>query len=271
MWSGQDGCLWWIDIAGRALLRRSLDGTIDDRWTCERMPASFAFRRTAGMLLLSRNGIAVGPGGAGPWKDIVGHGIDFAAERINDASVDGAGRFWFGTFSPKLEPRAGSLYCIDANLQVRRHAEDITLANGIAWSPDGRTMYYVDSRPGVVYQSDFELVEGRLGPRRVFLDYRDRPGGPDGCTVDADGCLWVAEPRIGRVSRYRPDGRLDRHIDVPVEMPTSVAFGGSDLRTLFVTSMQPRPPDIGVNNPLAGAIFAARPGVQGLPEPQFAG
>jgi sugar lactone lactonase YvrE len=223
------------------------------------------------MLLLSRNRIALAPDPEGPWQEVLDHGIDFAVERINDGAVDGAGRFWFGTFSPKLEPRAGSLYCLDASLQVRRLAGDITLANGIAWSADGRTMYYVDSRPGLVYRSDFDLDNGCLGPRSVFVDYRDRPGGPDGCTVDAEGFLWVAEPRAARVSRYRPDGSLDRHIDLPVEMPTSVAFGGPDLRTLYITSMQPRAPDIGVNNPLAGAVFAARPGVQGRADPFFAG
>ena len=145
------------------------------------------------------------------------------------------------------------------------------VSNGIVFSPDGRTLYHTDSRPGRIDRYDFDVDTGTLSNRRVFLDYADEGGRhPDGCTVDAQGGLWVAEINGWRVARYTPEGRLDRELRVPVSKPTSVMFGGKDLSTLFITTMRFGLPDDELERqPFAGRLFRADPGFTGVPEHEF--
>jgi sugar lactone lactonase YvrE len=188
--------------------------------------------------------------------------------RFNDGACDPAGRFWAGTFSRKLTPGAGALYRFDAQGGVTRVLDGVTVSNGMRWSPDGGTFYYIDSMRNSVDAFTFDVDEGTLRDRRVLIPLRK--GGGDGMTVDADGCLWVALWGHGEVRRFTPDGRHDRSVRVPAPNVTSCEFGGPALDTLYITSActvggpkqpkQPRP---------AGAVFVCTPGVTGLPARPF--
>jgi len=149
---------------------------------------------------------------------------------------------------------------------------DITVSNGLAWSPDNRTMYFADSWLRAIYSFDFDLDSGTIHNRRIFAQLPEGSGVPDGATVDAEGFLWSANFGGSCLTRYSPDGRIDRKIQMPVQRPTSCVFGGDNYSMLYVTSASLDLTDQQrLEAPLAGGVFAVDAGVRGLPEPQFAG
>ena len=153
---------------------------------------------------------------------------------------------------------------------VERKDSGITVANGLDWSPDFRTFYFVDTIPGRIYAYDFQQSTGILSNKRTFAVIPDDEGRPDGLCVDTDGGVWCAIWDGWRVNRYAPDGSLDRVLDLPVPRPTSVAFGGADLETLYITSARTRLPATTLAEaPLSGGIFACKPGPRGLPAGRF--
>jgi sugar lactone lactonase YvrE len=193
-----------------------------------------------------------------------------AGHRFNDGRVDRAGRFWAGTMNDQARTPTGTVFRLDGQGTVSPLFNEVIIPNSLGWSPDSRTMYFADTMRQLIYQLPFDFAEGRPGERRVFADLTGQPGRPDGSAVDSDGCLWNAEYAGGRVVRYRPDGRVDRVVAMPVSNPTCCAFGGPELDTLFVTSAAQRlTPEQRAREPLAGALFAVRPGVTGLPESRF--
>jgi sugar lactone lactonase YvrE len=194
--------------------------------------------------------------------------------RFNDGRCDRQGRFWAGTMLMDMAAaaRVGVLYRHDTlKGEPAAVLDDLIVPNGLGFSPDGRTMYLSDSHPSVqtVWAFDYDPDSGTPSGRRVFVDMTALPGRPDGAAVDADGCYWICGNDAGLVHRFTPDGRLDRSVPVPVKKPAMCAFGGRQLDTLFVTSIRPAG-DLS-DQPLAGGLFALRPGTQGLPEPAFAG
>ncbi len=272
VWDVATQKLFWIDGLGRKLFCQDAAGAPLHQWDMPKAPGSFALRQGGGMLMAYRNGLALIDPFAGTFEDIAAPGLEFGKERFNDGKCDRQGRFWAGTFDKNLRDPVGSLFRIDADLSVHRMDQGITLSNGIAWSPDNRTMYYCDSTPAVVRAYDFDLAAGAVNNRRVFADFGPRKGRPDGCTIDAEGCLWVVEVEGSRVVRFHPDGHEMGTALLPVTKPTSVMFGGAGLRTLYVTSMQMGlAPEELAHQPQAGCLFALDVGVAGLPEPRFAG
>jgi sugar lactone lactonase YvrE len=268
VWNPEEGALYWVDCVRRELLR-NVPGEPDfKRWGLQRQPGSFAFCTDSRLLLASRTGMGIFDLATGLESDIKTGQFDPSKERFNDGKCDARGRFWTGTMDRALSQPVGSLYCVDPDLAVRRvDSEFMTLSNGIAWSPDSSTMYLCDSRPGAVWRYDFDLDHGTVRNRRVFIDFSGQAGRPDGCAMDSEGGLWVAEIGAGRVARYDPSGQLERIVTVPVSRPTSVAFGGVRLDTLYITSMVHQPTR--EQEPLAGALFVADPGVNGFPLAQF--
>jgi sugar lactone lactonase YvrE len=168
-------------------------------------------------------------------------------------------------------PDAG-LYCIDGNLTYMKKHEEIILANGLAWSPDNRTLYLADTRHPVVWAFDFDIDSGDISNQRIFIEFGINDGVPDGATVDTDGCYWLAQPRSSQICRYTPEGRIDTIIELPVSKPTMCAFGGPSLNTLYITTNS-----LGFskkeleNQPLAGSLLGLEIKAQGLPEPKFIG
>jgi sugar lactone lactonase YvrE len=192
--------------------------------------------------------------------------------RMNDGYVDFRGRFWAGTLSLARKPGQGALYRLDPDGTVHTMIAPVTTSNGIDWSPDGRLMYYVDTRTRRVDVFDVAEPGGRVSGRRPFVDVPDDAGRPDGLVVDAAGGVWVALWRGRAVRRYHADGRLDRRITLPVSLVTKCAFGGPSLEDLFITTAwTDLSPDERRAEPLAGGVFRVSPGVAGQPPRRFGG
>ena len=186
--------------------------------------------------------------------------------RMNDGAVDPEGRFWAGSMAYDAAPGAGSLFRLDADGSLTTVLDGVTISNGLAWDPDARFLYYIDSATGGVDRFDYDRASGAIGRRRRLIDMPF--GEPDGMTVDADGCLWVAIWDGGQVRRYDPRGRLLESVEVPVTRPTSCAFGGPALDRLFITTSRL---GLDVGDPVAGALLVVDPGVAGLATPPFEG
>lgn len=188
--------------------------------------------------------------------------------RMNDGDCDPDGRFYCGSMAYDETPGAGSLYRLDPDGTSTVVLSGVTISNGLAWSPDGATAYYVDSPTHRIDAFDYDPVTG-LGGRRPVVRIPDDAGAPDGLTVDAGGRLWVALWGGGAVHCYRPDGRLEDRLALPVTQVTACTFGGPELDELYITtSRQAVPPG---EQPAAGALYRARPGVRGRPARTFAG
>ncbi|HEV3381765.1 MAG TPA: SMP-30/gluconolactonase/LRE family protein [Trebonia sp.] len=186
--------------------------------------------------------------------------------RFNDGGVDPAGRVWIGSMHKGETEPVGELYRLDAGGVLTPIVKGAIISNGLGWSPDGARLYYSDSGMRRVDMFDYDPATGEAFQRRVFVDLRGEQGVPDGLTVDADGCVWVAMWGGGALRRFTPSGQQDAVLPVPVSQPTSCAFGGRDLSELFVTTAR-----VGLSEavlaaqPLAGRLLRFRPGPVGLP------
>jgi sugar lactone lactonase YvrE len=193
--------------------------------------------------------------------------------RFNDGKCDPAGRLWAGTMDVAEASGRGALYCLGTTLRVTCRVGGVSISNGLAWTADAKTMYYVDSPERCVYAYDFDLASGEIDRPRVVWEVPPGWGFPDGMAIDADDCLWIALWDGFKVVRLDPrDGRVVGEIAMPVARPTSCAFGGADLRDLYITSASTRlTPEQLAAQPHAGGIFACRPGVAGTPTVEFGG
>jgi sugar lactone lactonase YvrE len=186
--------------------------------------------------------------------------------RTNDGKVDPLGRVWVGTMDDTEAQFTGALYRIDQDLVVTRVLDGVGVSNGLDWSPDGTVFYYTDSKRGLIWRFPFHMQTGTLGRREIFATVPPDQGVPDGLTVDSDGYVWSAHWDGWRITRYDPDGNVERVVWLPVPRVTSLCFGGRALDTLYITSAR-----IGLSNeelleaPLSGALFSCRPGVAGRP------
>ena len=273
LWDDGGHQLLSIDCMGRKLLHHRIERGEVVEHALRRTPGSVAMRAAGkGLLMANRQGLALADLDGEITEEIDTPGIDFGKEVFNDGKCDSHGRFWVGTMDRDVQSPVGGLYRIGIDRQITCMDREITLSNGIAWSPDERTMYFCDSRPGRVWAYDYDPVAGEIANRRLHINFTGRLGRPDGCTVDAEGGLWVAEIGAGQVVRFDPTGREISAIKMPVSKPTSVTFGGRDLRTLFVTSMRYGLTDADLaRESLAGGVFAISPGVAGLPATRFGG
>jgi sugar lactone lactonase YvrE len=189
--------------------------------------------------------------------------------RANDVKVDTRGRAWVGTMPFDKRPGNAALYRVDGD-EVTCVVAGLTISNGPAFDESSGRLYLADTARCIVDVFDFDTAAGGATRRRRFLDFSDEQVWPDGMTVDDAGMFWVALGRAGAVHRYRPDGTLDGVVDVPTSNPTSVAFGGPDWATLYITtSWFDVDPDSRSSQPLAGAIFRCRPGVTGPASPRY--
>lgn len=271
IWDAASARLYWVDCDQKKLFR--LDPATDaiETFTLPHHPGSYAFRRGGGMLMAYRTGLAfIDPD---PRSDEpIPTAIDYGVERFNDGKCDRAGRFWAGTMDRRMSENLGALYRIDPDRSVHRMLPGMQVSNGLAFSPDDRTLYHTDSRTGRILAYDYAAETGALANPRVHFDFAGRAGRADGFTIDAEGCLWAAEIDGGVVVRIDPKGRCVREIALPTSRPTSAMFGGPDLRTLYVTTMQHRLTEAQLaRQPQAGCLFAIELDVPGLPEPRFAG
>jgi len=213
---------------------------------------------------------------SGQFTAIVDPESGIADSRFNDGKTDRQGRFWSGSMweAPGKEPaKIGSLWRLDPDLSVHKVIDQVGCSNGLAWSPDNRTLYFTDSHTHFVWAYDFDAASGEVANRRIFIDFTTEDYIVDGSTVDADGNYWLTVPFKGKVLAYDPAGKLIRTIDIPADLPTCCEFGGKDLDTLYVTSaLYSRAPRNVSGQPQAGGLFAIRGlGVKGLPLVPFKG
>jgi len=272
VWSVAEQALYWVDINAPTLNRFE---PATGRNTTMPMPESigcFALRIGGGFVVALRGGIWFARADGTLERRIAAAPYDPDHHRFNDGRCDRQGRFFVGTMNEGRDAPSAALMRLDGDFRLIRVVGDLTISNGLAWRPDGRTMYHADTPLRVVHAYDYDVATGAPGRRRVFAQWNGECERPDGGTVDSDGCYWTAHYRAGMVLRIAPDGATRAAYPVPAMCPTMCAFGGPDLRTLFVTTArQQRTPDELARLPQSGGVFAMRTAVAGLPESLFAG
>ena len=275
VWNGADGRLWWTDIEGSRLWTHEPEsGRCASHRTPERV-SCFAPRRIGeGLVVAFSSGFALYDPVTGLRQDIVAFEPDQPDTRLNDGRTDRQGRLIAGGFDEKGGGRLiSSVVRLDSDLTVTTLFSEVGCANGICFSPDGRTLYFADSMRAEIWAFAYDPGTGGLGEKRVVATLKgSRPGIPDGSCVDAEGCIWNAEWDSGAVVRWTPDGRIDRVVELPVPRPTCVAFGGADYGTLYITTARAWLSEAQLAEaPLSGGLFALRPGVKGVGDAAFAG
>ncbi|MFM0553837.1 SMP-30/gluconolactonase/LRE family protein [Paraburkholderia sediminicola] len=281
VWRAKEQALYWVDIPAQKIVRLRIDSGERSEWLLPEKVACIAFDHRGTVLAGCETGLfavtLTESSANGEPVRVTGRKLaapDFACDdmRFNDGRCDRQGRFWAGTMVQDMAAAkpAGALYRFDERGVLSAPVVDALITqNGLAWSPDGTTMYLSDSHPlrRQIWAFDYNVETGEPRNRRVFADLNHHAGRPDGAAVDADGCYWICANDAGLLLRFTPEGKLDRQIAVPAVKPAMCAFGGRDLDTLFVTSIRPA----ANASEHDGHLFAVRPGVTGLPEPEFAG
>jgi sugar lactone lactonase YvrE len=282
VWRAQESALYWVDIPACKIIRLCTQSGRRSEWVLPERVACITFDRhghvLAGMetglfaVTLPSSGEVDGMAVHAAVRQVAAPFFSAADMRFNDGRCDRQGNFWAGTMvqDMTLAQPAGALYRFDAQGKLSAPVvDDLIVQNGLAWSPDGRTMYLSDSHPSrrLIWAFDYNDDISEPGERRLFADLHHFAGRPDGAAIDADGCYWICANDAARVLRFTPDGRLDRSIDLPAVKPSMCAFGGPSLDTLYITSI--RPADGASEHD--GHVFAVRPGVVGYPESIYAG
>ncbi|WP_082930593.1 SMP-30/gluconolactonase/LRE family protein [Rhizobium bangladeshense] len=267
VWDGASGCLHWVDITARHFYRMPVAEMRWERLDLETAVGAFALREDGGFIAGTDRGFARLDLQGGKVELSFGIGPCLRANwRLNDAACDRQGRFWSGSLSqtPADPSTAGQLYSLENEELVVSRGGVFRVQNGLAWSPDGLRMYVSDSHVSgpAVTAFDFDPVTGERSNPILFADHGTLGGRPDGAAMDVDGCYWIAASDSGRVLRITPSGRIDASIEVDTPNPTNICFGGADLRTAFITSLQRdgRP---------EACIYAIHLPFQGLEEPRY--
>ncbi len=288
-WDHATQTLWWLDVPmpSRLFSWHPASGRQTSYAMPEMITSMRAMKNSGCLIIASHGGINRFDPTTGSLTRLFDPEPGKPFNRCNDGGTDGRGRFWFGTMQNNIAPNgdgmaivsaAGSLFCLDPDFTVpdftvpdftvHERASGIGIANTVCWSPDQRTFYFSDTMTGVIAAYDFDLASGTINNQRDFA--RFERGVPDGSAMDAEGFLWNARWGGQCVVRFAPDGRVDRVIDLPVSLPTSLAFGGEDLATLYITTARHGfSPEQRALEPWAGHLLACEPGVVGLAVPAF--
>ncbi|CAN7221385.1 SMP-30/gluconolactonase/LRE family protein [Phyllobacterium sp. LjRoot231] len=272
LWDVEEQRLYWIDSYAPAVY--SCDARGDDRrsWNLPEPIGSLALREKGGAIVALRNGFHALGFKTGAVELLQETHAGELRPRLNDGKVDRQGRFVAGSMDFEERDPVGTLFRLDPDLSLHILDTGIICSNGPCFSPDGSTLYFADSHKKAIYAYSYDTASGKVGSRRVFTNFDNLRGYPDGATVDAEGYVWSVEVYSGRLIRFDPNGVIDRIVGLPVQSTTSITFGGPNLDIAFVTSMA-RP----FNNEYhrereAGCMFAVHGlGVRGLPEPRFKG
>jgi sugar lactone lactonase YvrE len=271
VWSVADQVLYWVDINAPTLNHFDPATGRNTAWP---MPASigcFALRMRGGFIAALRDGIWFVDRDGKLERRIVEAPYDSVHHRFNDGRADAQGRFWAGSMNERRDANTAALYRLDADLKLTPVIADIMISNGLAFSPDGRTLYHADTPTRTVRAYDFDAATAAIANRRDFARFDGKTDRPDGAAVDSEGCYWTAFYSGGEIVRLSPRGERLAQYPVPAMCPTMCAFGGPDLRTIYVTSArQGRDPAELARLPQSGGIFALRVDTPGQVEPKFA-
>ena len=269
LWRQAEELLYWVDIEGECFHRYSPETGKGDTVPVGQPIGCLAFRASGGLVLGLRDGLALWEQETSDIEIIDNPEAGRSNARFNDGKVGPGGRFWAGTLG---EDDQSSLYKLDVDRSIHKMETGIRISNGIGWSPDHKIMYYTDSPRRVIYAYDFDLDNGSISNRRDFVNVPVEDGVPDGLTVDREGFVWSAHWDGWRLTRYDPNGKIERIVYLPVQRPTSCTFGGRDLDHLFITSAW-----TGLSEserqeqPLAGDLFLVQTDVKGQKENDFLG
>lgn len=272
IWHPQEQRLYWVDIPLGILHRTDPETGIDETWQLPEELGCIGFRASGGLIVGMRHGFYFFDPATENLEHVLDPEPNMPDNRMNDGVCDRAGRFWAGTMPLNSSGFDGAFYRFDTKLSCQKFRGGIGITNGLAFSADGRTMYCADTHRDrqTIWAYDYDSSDSMPTNERVFIDMSGMDGRPDGAAIDSDGCYWIAVVDGWCVMRFTPDGRLDRKIDMPVQRPSKLAFGGTRLDTIYVTSIsQNLTPD--TDQPLAGGLFAIDAGVSGLVEPEFRG
>jgi sugar lactone lactonase YvrE len=270
VWLAAQRRVFWIDIKGLKIHAVDPSTGRAEMWpTAERIGALIP-RARGGFVALAKSGVKICDVPFDRLDAVMHPDRDRPGNRFNDAKCDPRGRLWAGTMDDAEVEASGRLYRIDDLQTVTCVKDRVNLSNGLGWSPDGRTMYFVETLRGVIWAYDYDVADGAVTNERVFARVPQSEGYPDGICVDADGCVWLAHWGGWRLTRFAPDGRIARVLNLPVPQVTSCAFGGVHLDTLYITSASIGLDAAALNAaPLSGSLFACRVGVGGLPVAPF--
>lgn len=275
-WHADELALYWIDIPGRAVRRANAFTGADERWLLPSEPGCVAPRRGGGLVLALREGLYTADRWGGPLQALAPAPYDPTTSRFNDGRADAQGRLWVGTLYAPRDRADAALYRFDAR-GLQRMAGGAITGNGLAFAPDGRTLYWADTANHVVRAWPCDPRTGALGAPQEFHRFAPKPAGwqpgdpgyggrPDGAAVDAQGHYWVAMYEGGRLLRLDPAGRVAGEWPLPVRCPTMPCFGGDDLRTLYLTTARQGRPDAELAAcPASGQVLWTRVEVPGLP------
>jgi L-arabinonolactonase len=272
VWDDGRQVLWWIDVKDPRLFRYDPAGGANREFVMPERIGCIALRAGGGLIGAFMSGFKWIDPDKGAITPIVSPEPDRPGNRFNDGKCDRRGRLFAGTMDNAEFDCTGTLYRLDPDLSVHVMVTDVHLSNGLGWSPDDRTLYYTDSLRRTIWAYDYDLDMGDIANRRVFARVPDAAGVPDGLCVDAQGGVWSAHWGGWRLTRYAPDGQIDRVVELPVPQPSCPAFGGPDLDVLYVSSaaIEMTPADF-AKAPDGGGLFTLEVGVRGLPVNRFAG
>lgn len=272
-WDVPGATLYWVDIE-RGRLHLLDPATLTDR-TIElgQRVGAVVPRRESGVVLALEDGFGLLELESETFTVLASPERGNNDVRFNDGKCDPAGRFWAGTMSLSRTEGAAALYRLDTDGRARKMLDGLTNSNGIAWSLDGRTMYHIDTPTCQVSAFDFDVATGEIAGRRPVIHVEPEQGKPDGMTIDGEGMLWIAHFRGACVRRWDPtSGAMLAQVDLPVSNVTACAFGGPDLDELYITTARTGLTEEELaEQPAAGGLFRARPGVAGVELPHFAG
>jgi sugar lactone lactonase YvrE len=273
LWHPDEQVLYWVDIPGRQLHRFDPRTAAHRHWGFDSEPACCVPLLGGGLLLAMRDGLWRFDTQRGERQRLAAPPYNPAEQRYNDGKADAQGRFWVGTLDDQRRPLAALYRHADGH--TRQLVAGITTSNGLAFSPDGRTLYWADTKAHAIDAFDVDANDGSLSRRRAFARFAPRTDGqplaayggrPDGAAVDSAGNYWVAMYEGQRLLQLSPDGQLLAELPLPVRCPTMCCFGGDDLRTLYITTARNgRPADELAAQPLAGCVLQLRVPVPGLP------
>jgi sugar lactone lactonase YvrE len=269
LWHADERALYWVDIEEESFHRYYLGTDKLETFQVGQPVGFLAFRSSGGLFLGLRDGLAIWDFHSGDYELYTQPEKGRKNARFNDGKVDPGGRLWAGTLGNDSKSK---LYRLDQDGSFHVMQKGVKISNGLGWSPDREKMYYTDSPRRVIYEFDYDLVTGGIGNRRNFVKVPKEDGVPDGLCVDSEGFVWSAHWDGWRITRYDPEGKIERVIYLPVQRPTSCAFGGREFNQLFITSAW-----TGLSEserkeqPLAGDLFKVSTLFKGQPVNFFEG
>jgi sugar lactone lactonase YvrE len=276
LWHHGEGNLYWVDIDGFTVHRLRPSTGEHASWRMESEPSALAIHAGGGLVVAQRKGFVHLDTNDGTVTPIAPAPYDSSKSRFNDGRVDPAGRFWAGTMYEPRDKPAAQMFCLEHGRVHSKWTGGMTNSNGLAFSPDGRHMYHADTTAHRIDRYDFDVATGIATNRRLFQQFStdksatDYGGRPDGAAVDSEGNYWCAMFEGGRLLCFSPSGALLREVKLAARCPTMVAFGGDDLKTMYITSASHnRSPEERAQYPMTGRLLSLRADVAGQREPAY--